>query len=124
MPYEISWEDAGVRYRFWGDVTDQELTDSALTARANPRFDSINYMIGDFSEVTDFPLSSLTVRETATRDRNSSETNPAVRVAIIGGMVLTRGLANLYRLSMEAQGSSWDVQYFEDLLTAEAWARQ
>lgn len=51
MAYEIVWEQEGVLKRFWGELTSQDLLEATKVVVGSARFDSIHYVINEFTEV-------------------------------------------------------------------------
>lgn len=122
MPYELTWESAGVVHRFSGVVTDEELIAATREVNADDRLADVRYQIVDFSTIQTFDVSSAAVRRVAALDLVASITNPDVKVAIITLGAFVRGMSNMYRLGHEAGGGSWATRVFEAEDEARAWA--
>ena len=123
MPYELSWEDSGVVFRFSGVVSDEELVAANEEVYASPLFPIMRYQIFDVSMIEKFQVSSEAVRAAADSDRSAAKRNPDVKVAIIiTSSPFLRGLANMYALSHEAHGGSWVTETFEREEDGRAWA--
>ncbi len=122
MSYESIWEDRGLVTRFRDEVTEDVLNHSALEAFADPRFENIEYWISDLSDISGFPASSQSVRRTADLDKMASKRNPDLKVAIIPGPMVVRGMANMYRTFNEIMGTSWKIEIFDTEDAARKWA--
>ncbi|MDP6346076.1 MAG: hypothetical protein QF578_07545 [Alphaproteobacteria bacterium] len=121
MPYELSWEDRGVVFRFWGVASDDDLRQSNLEIYDDPRFESLEHEIADFTEVTRLDFSSDAVRTVARWDSEASKRNPTIRVAIIGEDSLLIGLANMYRIVFDVQDGNWEQEQFAGMDEARSW---
>ena len=60
MPYQIEWELRGLRTRYYGNVTGEDMRRQIEEVCKDERFQQHRYHILDFSEATDF---NLTERE-------------------------------------------------------------
>lgn len=119
MSYSIFWEEKGVRWKFSGEVTDQEMLDANKEFYDSPVFYDMRYQIGDFLEVTDFKVSSDTVKVLARLDLEASEKNPNVKVAFVVTNVMIKGLTRMWDLS--GGGTHWESSAFEDEASAREW---
>ena len=122
MPYVISWEPAGVVFRFSGVVSDEDLITSNGDVYASSQFPAMKYQIVDFSVIETFDVGAATVRVVADSDRRAAEINPDVRVAIITSAPFMRGMSKMYAGSHEAAGGTWTTEVFESEEDARAWA--
>ena len=122
MPYTLSWESEGVVCQFSGIVSDEDLLTCNDDIYASPHLPEMKYQIVDFSTIEKFDVSSPTIRRVASSDRVASEVNPDVKVAIITSGPYMRGMSNMYALSHEAEGGSWDTEVFDGEEDARAWA--
>ncbi len=121
MPYEVTWEDRGVLWRFWDVVTGDELVQANLDIYSDPKFESMEYEIAIFSDSVVFKASTETVRRVAEMDMDASKKNPKVVVLVVASQLVIRGLVNLYRLQHEAMGGSWKIEYFDTEEEARTW---
>ncbi len=121
MPYELIWEERGVVFRLWGVASDHDLRQSSLDFYDNPRFAEIDYSLADFTDVTKLDFSSNAIRLVASTDIEGSKRNPSLRVAIVGEEQLLIGLANMYRITLDIQGSPWEQGQFATVDEARAW---
>ena len=121
MPFELTWEDRGVLCRFSGIASDDDLRQANFNIYSNPKFEEIDYELIDFTDVTRLDFSSQVVRLTAGEDFRASKRNPSVRAAIVGEEKLLIGLANMYRITMDVQGATWEQGQFATVAEARAW---
>jgi hypothetical protein len=83
MSYEVIWEPRGVVKRYFGHVTDQELTQGVIETEADARFDSLRYAINDFLACESFAVTPASAEEIAIMDRGASFSNPYIRIAVV-----------------------------------------
>ena len=121
MPYELNWEDRGVLMCFWGVATDDDLRKSNLDVYGHPRFETLDYEIADFTDVTKLGFSSDAVRLVAEWDFRASKRNPSICVAIVGERRLVMGLANMYRIEFDVRGGPWEQRQFATVDEARGW---
>ncbi|MDP6831096.1 MAG: hypothetical protein QF521_10775 [Alphaproteobacteria bacterium] len=121
MAYELVWEPRGKITRYTGIISDDDILRAIQTTTADPRFESLEYQIADFSDADTIVVSSETIRSTASLDREASLRNPKIRVAIVGHEQALLGLANMYRIYFELDGGTWQQEQFKTLEEARAW---
>ena len=119
MPYETHWEAEGIRWVYTGTMTDDGVLRPNLALYEDPRFPTIRYEIADFREVDEFTASAQTVRRLSRMDKDQSVRNPHVRVAILVGSALTRGIAHMYALA--AGDTPWEIKVFATEEEARDW---
>lgn len=83
MAHKITWEPKGVYRRFNGIVTGEEILESNLTLQANPRFDEINYVLNDFTQVSDHTITLSDTNAYAVTDEIASHKKPHLKIAIV-----------------------------------------
>lgn len=113
------WEDKGVRWVYWGTVTDQEFIDSTLELCVATQFLELRYQIVDFLEVTHFDVTSETIHKTARMDKEASKRNPDIRVAFLTTSTMVKGLTRMWDLS--GGGEHWEAAVFQDEFSARRW---
>ena len=119
MPYEIHWEDEGIRWVFVGIVTDDDLLRCNLELYDDARFESIQYEIADFRAGESFTVTPKTLRRVARMDRDQAVRNPNVKVAVIATAAVQKGLARMYALS--GGDTLWVTEVFDTEEDARVW---
>ena len=120
MPYEIVWEngDSGIRSRFSGRVTGEELQQHLQTLSSDPRFDSRRYHIID---CRDAKLEIRTLEQLAAKAGEVLKTvklNPRVRVAFVAATdEAARFLKDWCSLTL----APYAPRVFETVSEARAW---
>ena len=85
MSYSILYQDdGGVITTYSGVFTDDELLQSARE-RTTPieRVDSYRYLLSDFTDVTDFKISTEAIRDVAVLTDRMTQRNPRIQVALV-----------------------------------------
>ena len=121
MAFELKWEKKGVMMRFSGVASDHDLRQSNLDVIDDPRFETLEYEIVDFTGVTKFDFSAAVLRWTADFDSTASKRNPSMRIAIVGEQSLLMGLANMYRTHFDIDGGLWEQGHFATVDKARSW---
>ena len=119
MSYETHWEPEGIRWVYSGVMTDDDILRSNLELYDDPRFDTLKYQIADLRRVESFEGSARAVRRLSRMDRDQASRNPNVKVAILAGEALVRGIANVY--AMSGVDAPWETRIFESEDDAREW---
>ena len=119
MPYEMHWENEGIRWAFSGVVTDGDLLRCNLELYDDARFESIRYEIADFRAAESFTVTAKTLRRVARMDADQAVRNPSVKVAVIATAAVQKGLAQVYALS--GGDTPWVTEVFDSEEDARVW---
>ena len=118
MAYHINWLPRGLVRTFKGTLTIDDFLRSNNEIFGSERFDSMRYMIVDFSEVEEYKATMLDARRVAYLDKAAAKSNPRVRVAVVG-MEETHELFAEY-ISI-AHDNAWVVKAFTTIPEAQTW---
>ncbi len=84
MGFAVVWEQpSGLIKRHFGHVTGRDVLEANRMAEEDFRFDSLRYVINDFSECTQISVSPIEIEEISAVDRAAALTNPNIRLAIV-----------------------------------------
>ena len=83
MPYQLTWEAAGVDRRYLGDVTIAERRASFDAICGDPRFDNLRYTITDYLAVDAYEVSRDATAEIAVLHVAPLRTNPRIVMAAV-----------------------------------------
>lgn len=83
MGYELIWEPQGVRKRFYGPVTDTDISGSVARIHGDRRLDNLRYIICDFVDGTERLVSTAAVEEIAAIEDTVSISNSHLRIALV-----------------------------------------
>ncbi|WP_428407053.1 hypothetical protein [Hyphococcus sp.] len=122
MPYETTWSERGVHWRYYGDVTAAETRRADAEFYGDPRADQAIYQLIDLREVTrlDFPPHDQEL--TAAIDGAASISTPAVRVAFIVPDGRFDAALKIYLDLINR--TTWSAQTFIDPEAAQDWCRR
>lgn len=119
MPYKTVWEEKGVCWQYSGNVTGEELFQTALEFYEDERFDEVKYLLVDLRKVKQYDGSVGQLEKIAVMDMGAAYTNPRVKVAIVAVEDQIRRLAELY--ASISRTSSWETIIFDNLSDARLW---
>lgn len=84
MAYEIVWEPPnGLVKRHSGRVTGREILEAVRDVEGDYRFDTLRYVINDFSGCTEVNVSPAEIEEIAAIDRAAAVSNTKISIAIV-----------------------------------------
>lgn len=122
MPYETTWSEFGVEWRYHGDVTPEETRAADREFYGDPRSDYAAYQLIDLRDVTrlDYPVAEQEL--TAAIDGAASHSIPGVRVAFI---VLDHRFDAALEFYVERiSRTSWQARIFVDADRARGWCER
>ncbi|NTV72159.1 MAG: hypothetical protein HGA71_18715 [Azonexaceae bacterium] len=97
MNFEIIWEPPqGVVKRYFGHVTGNDVLVANTQIEADPRFDTLRYVINDFLGCTGVSISPAELEEIAAIDRSAATINPHIRIAMLTSHPEIIAAANAY----------------------------
>ncbi len=108
-------------WRYWGQVTGEELLQSNREVYGDERFRGIRYQVVDLTQVERFDVSAYDMAILAKEDLAAARANPSVRVAVAAPNELIRMLSIYYE--SESSDSPWEQQIFDSLSVAQLWAK-
>lgn len=115
--YKLEWEHEGVYWKYYGEVSGEEVIVASTAIYGDPRFDSLRYKLVDFLDVENFKMAKDEVALIAYQHRAAEISNPNIKTAIVVGA--GNGLAN--KFADFFSDSSWEVKVFHDLGEANIW---
>jgi hypothetical protein len=119
MPHTSIWEPGGLYRKFTGTISGEEILESNFELHMDPNFQSINYIINDFTEVTGHSIEIVHTKVYASTDEIVSITKGKLKIAL----VVTQGplieLANSYREEMI--GNRFECDIFQTIEDARKW---
>ncbi|OGB06474.1 MAG: hypothetical protein A3E25_00500 [Burkholderiales bacterium RIFCSPHIGHO2_12_FULL_69_20] len=83
MPFELSWEPAGVYRRYFGHVTIADRQRSLERICADPRFDELQFTITDYRDAERYDTSREATAEIAALHVGPLMTNPNIVIAAV-----------------------------------------
>ena len=118
MGYELFWEPRGVVKRFYGHVTDSDLTMAFEQTIGDARFDDLRYVVNQFLDFTKFSVTRNAVEEIAAIGQAASHVNPKIRVAVVATDPEIVALANQYA---DSPFNVFKTRIFPTQTDARAW---
>jgi hypothetical protein len=83
VPHENDWEAQGVVKRFFGFLRAEEFVKAAEEVAADPRFDSVRFVINDLLNVDGNDICERTIDDVVSIHLGAGFSNPNVRIAFV-----------------------------------------
>lgn len=119
MPYTNIWEPRGLHRMFSGEVSGDEIFESNLELHTDIRFKGIQYIINDFSGVTDHSIDLGHTEVYASTDKIISKTKHALAIALVVPQAHFFDLAKNYCDLM--RGQTFECNIFQTVEDARSW---
>lgn len=121
MPYQTHWEPRGIVWRFYGDVTAQEISNANDEFYTDERSDRAKFQIIDALEVRSVEWSELDIGITAAYDIGADRIIKKIRVAYIAtDPEIIEKLEKYIEIS-RLLNSSWQFEGFRNANDARMW---
>jgi hypothetical protein len=124
MPYTASYVDdgKGVYKEGTGIVTGFEILSSALHESLNKARPQVRYGLVDFSQATDFKVTTQDVRRLVEVNRKLAAATPGELVAVVAPAELSYAMARLWHTLSDDIG--WKSNVFRHRSEAVAWLKK
>lgn len=96
MPYEFKAEDGGARVKFHGIFCNKDNTDATIELHSHSHFCGLDYIIWDFSDVTEMDMTEDETNVASMMDKVASKRLLHTNVALITKDTFTRKLCEGY----------------------------
>lgn len=120
MTHTTTWESKGVYRKFNGIITGEEILESNFLIQADNRFEEIDYVINDFTDVTDHTITLTDTKVYTTTDEIAANFKPLLKIAIIVTKKDLSDLADAYCEQMKSM--RFDAKIFKTLEQARSWS--
>lgn len=122
MPHTNTWASTGLIRKFTGDIKTEEILKSNFDTHENPDFETIKYIINDFSDVNEILINTAHTKIYASTDDIISNTKGRLKIAIVVDKDEHIALANNYR--KEVKNKLFEGETFKTLNEARNWAER
>lgn len=122
MPYELRWERHGVLKHHYGHLTGREMLDGMIAVSASERYDTLRYIINNFSAVTTHSIAAADLEQFASLRIGAALSNRRLLAPFIPGSETGRMIADF--LQSPDYCNSHRLVIFPDLGAARAWLAQ
>jgi len=119
MPHTLEWEEKGVYRQFNGLITGEEILESNFSLQADSRFADIDYVINDFTMVTEHSITLPDTNAYAITDDIAANKKPSLKIAIVVSKKDLYDLADTYCDLMKAL--RYEVKIFKTTEQARHW---
>lgn len=121
MGFEIVWQSPNALIkRHFGHVTGSEILAAIVRIEADSRFDTLRYVINDFSECTGVSVSATEMEEIAAIDHAAALTNPHIRIAIVATLPEVVAQSRAY---VNDPLTTYKVCVFSSMAEAASWLK-
>ena len=125
MPFEVIWEQRGVRMHFSGEMSPADILNANLAFYEDERSDSARYQILDCLDVTSLSNDPRGYEDTlvtlAAMDNGAALSLGPVKVALVAVLQETIDLFTQYSDVSNSMDSDWPTRVFPDMDSARAW---
>lgn len=101
MPYQNKWNAKGLHRKFTGTISGQEILLSNLTVQGDERFDNIQYIFNDFTQIEGFEVTEENITLISTIDHIAVAYNEKLKIIIVADNEEFLTWARLYLTQME-----------------------
>ncbi|MCM8570115.1 hypothetical protein NE848_12050 [Gramella jeungdoensis] len=124
MPYKTTWEPLGIIWKFYGDVTAEEIEEANIEFYKDERSDEARYQVIDALEVTDVEWNDVDIKEIAAQDKGASFLLHKLKVAYVSKDEKVTAVLKKYIEISRILNSSWKFKGFDELAPALKWAKK
>ena len=121
MAHQYHWEEKGLLRTYIDKISGGEIFDLNLKLHGDMRFDDLEYVINDFTAVTDFYVTEEDIMKIAIVDNVASMSKPVLKIAIVATLEPLLDWINKYLSVM--QDSPYQCQVFASLEEARQWGK-
>lgn len=119
MPYQNSWEGNGLYRLFTGTISGQEIIQSNLELHGDARFYDIEFIVNDFTQITEFQFSEMELTSVVALDNVATMSKHTLKIAIVATHeALLKWISEYCKLMEE---SPYQCKIFDNLDDAFAW---
>ena len=119
MSHTKTWESGGLYRKFTGKISGEEILESNFDLHMDSNFQTLNYIINDFTEVTDHSVEITHTKVYASTDEIISNTKGKLKIALVVTQDPLIVLANSYREEMI--GKRFECDIFNTIEDAREW---
>lgn len=123
MAFRHEWEPDGVYMRIWGDTSGAEIDEAIGHIRNSPNLSRLHYVIADFLDVENHQATKYETLLTAAHDHWISESNPRLKIALVGTLPEVLTAFGVYAGSSVIK-DTFAVKIFTDIEQARIWSRE
>jgi len=121
MPFTINWEKKGVVRTFHGIVHAEEVLEADRIFSADPRSNTAQYQISDFTQGTPGIVDDAHIDAIAALDLGSAYSIPRLKVALVSNDPDVIELCQKYMEIMTKDNGHWSFKICKDMKDARNW---
>lgn len=116
--YKLDWEPNGVSWKYYGNVSGEEVIEASIVVYGNYRFDDLRFKLVDFLDVESINMDENQIAEIAHQHLAAAISNPRIKTAIVVKEHMNE-MAILFASFFK--DSNWEVKIFQDKNEAYNW---
>ena len=116
------WEETGLYRKFTQLVTGEEIWGANLALHGDPRFDSIRYVLNDFTNIDGYKIEKIDIDAIVVMDNAAAISKPVLKIAIVVNSGPFKELTLQYQEKMK--GSPYLCEIFPNVDEARLWLSQ
>lgn len=121
MPYQTIWEEEGIKWVFYGNVTAEELRTANKDFYLDPRSLTAKYEIINTVLVEDLEWAPLEIVELSSNDVSASRINDRLKMAfVVENPKIWTKMKKYVDISIKLN-SGWEFKYFPTEKEAREW---
>lgn len=118
MPVKVTWGKNELLWELSGNISAEEFHEINHDHQADPRWDSLRFLIADFRNVISIDLPEEEVLLIQAMDKAAAQSNPYLKIASIANSNETRKFAEFY-----GTDTPWKYGIFETIEEARSWLK-
>ena len=124
MPYKTTWRENGIIWKFYGNVTAEEIEDANKEFYRDERSDFAEYQIIDALEVVNVEWNDLDIKAIAAQDKGASLYLNRIKVAYISDDEKITAVLKKYMEISRILNSTWKFRGFSAIEPALKWVQK
>jgi hypothetical protein len=122
MTVTVQWLETGVRRQFSGATDGTDVLQSNITLHADNRFEHIDYVLNDFTQMTGFFTSGSEIEALVASDSTAAQLNPDVTIVLVAQNQAL--LEWIQHYGDQMKDAAYGVSVFTELSDAENYIAQ
>lgn len=121
MSFQLDWKGSNVIVTFQGIPDFEEILRANNLIVNDPRFDTMEFQVFDFSSVEKFSITERDAEILAVLDKTSAHWNRKINVALIGNIINPEVIRLAEKYMDVMSNSGWPVKLFANMGEARKW---
>jgi len=115
--YKIEWEDNGVYWKYYGDISGKEIIEVSKLIYGDPRYATMKYKLVDFLDIDSIKLNKAEAAEIVSLHKAAALSNASIENAVVTSS--NGELANIFAAFFSIL--CWEFYVFHDREKGNKW---